>query len=90
MLVSWAIVEFTNWGCLGSNKVMSRKGRAILVFIVQIFIYWNRARNWKLKELARDRENMDTDERSHFVYTFYIVSKEILLISLYGFYIIKK
>ena len=51
VLVSWTIVEFTNWGCLGSNKVMSRKGRAILVFIVQIFIYWNRARNWKLKEL---------------------------------------
>ena len=50
-----------------------------------------RRRNWKLKELARERENTDTDdERSHFVYTFYIVSKEILLINLYGFYIIKK
>lgn len=51
MLVSRAIPEFTNWRCLGSNKVVLRKGRAILVFIGQIFIYWNRARYWKLKEL---------------------------------------
>ena len=44
---SWAIVEFTNWECLGSNKVMSRKGGTVLVFIGQLFIYWNRGRCWK-------------------------------------------
>ena len=44
-------------------------------------------RNWKRKELARDRENMDTDdERSHFLYILYVVSKEILMINLYGFF----